>query len=107
MERCRSLLQMEREAAADGGRMGVCMPRWRREPALPLGNKLLRKGGEHGANIWQGEFPLNNTGEDGFKWTAPVDSFQPNKFGLKQMVSIVLTSAFEQNSDVLRNASIT
>lgn len=56
---------------------------------FPWGNKLLRKGGEHGTNIWQGEFPLNNTGEDGYKWTAPVDTFQSNKFGLKQMTGNV------------------
>lgn len=34
------------------------------------------------ANIWQGEFPLQNTKADGFFTTAPVKSFPPNAFGL-------------------------
>jgi formylglycine-generating enzyme required for sulfatase activity len=34
------------------------------------------------ANIWQGEFPAKNSGEDGYPGTAPVMSFPPNGFGL-------------------------
>lgn len=34
------------------------------------------------ANIWQGVFPRENRGEDGFLTTAPVGSFAPNAFGL-------------------------
>ncbi|XP_062356446.1 formylglycine-generating enzyme isoform X2 [Cinclus cinclus] len=37
---------------------------------FPWGNKLQPKG-QHYANIWQGEFPTNNTAEDGYKGTAP------------------------------------
>ncbi|XP_019284303.2 formylglycine-generating enzyme isoform X2 [Panthera pardus] len=37
---------------------------------FPWGNKLQPKG-QHYANIWQGEFPVTNTGEDGFRGTAP------------------------------------
>lgn len=33
-------------------------------------------------NIWQGEFPTSNTAEDGFLGTAPVNSFEPNGYGL-------------------------
>lgn len=40
---------------------------------FPWGNKLQPKG-QHYANIWQGEFPVTNTGEDGFQGTAPVSS---------------------------------
>ncbi|XP_026690736.2 formylglycine-generating enzyme isoform X2 [Ciona intestinalis] len=40
-------------------------------------------------NIWQGEFPKGNTAEDGYAATAPVDSFQPNKFGLFNTVGNV------------------
>lgn len=40
---------------------------------FPWGNKLQPKG-QHYANIWQGEFPVTNTGEDGFRGTAPVSS---------------------------------
>ncbi|XP_068940162.1 formylglycine-generating enzyme isoform X2 [Petaurus breviceps papuanus] len=36
----------------------------------PWGNKLQPKG-QHYANIWQGEFPVSNTGEDGYRGTAP------------------------------------
>nr|XP_020742716.1 sulfatase-modifying factor 1 isoform X2 [Odocoileus virginianus texanus] len=37
---------------------------------FPWGNKLQPKG-QHYANIWQGEFPVTNTAEDGFRGTAP------------------------------------
>jgi len=45
----------------------------------------LTPGGKHMANTWQGEFPINNTLEDGFEFTAPVGSFPPNGFGLFEM----------------------
>lgn len=41
------------------------------------------------ANIWQGEFPKVNTGEDGYIFTAPVTEFPPNKFGLHNMAGNV------------------
>ncbi|MCM3763642.1 formylglycine-generating enzyme family protein [Neobacillus niacini] len=47
----------------------------------PWGNELL-KDGIHQCNIWQGRFPFENTEDDGFIGTAPVDSFAPNNFGL-------------------------
>ena len=34
------------------------------------------------ANIWQGVWPYENTGADGFVGTAPVKSFPPNPYGL-------------------------
>lgn len=34
------------------------------------------------ANIWQGPWPYENTGKDGFVTTAPVRSFPPNAYGL-------------------------
>jgi formylglycine-generating enzyme required for sulfatase activity len=37
------------------------------------------------ANIWQGQFPYNNTARDGYVRTAPVKSFQPNGYGLYDM----------------------
>jgi len=39
-------------------------------------------GGEHRMNVWQGTFPSENTLDDGYLGTAPVDSFTPNGFGL-------------------------
>lgn len=34
------------------------------------------------ANIWQGAWPYENTGEDGYILTSPVKSFPPNAYGL-------------------------
>jgi formylglycine-generating enzyme required for sulfatase activity len=46
-----------------------------------------RKANSDGSkmNIWSGEFPLKNNGEDGFRFTAPVTAFKPDKLGLKHM----------------------
>ena len=50
----------------------------------PWGDKL-RPGGEHRCNIWQGEFPKHDTGDDGYAGTSPVNAFAPNDFGLNSM----------------------
>ncbi|MCD2137916.1 formylglycine-generating enzyme family protein [Salinicoccus halitifaciens] len=47
---------------------------------FPWGNDL--EPGRHMCNIWQGEFPMDNTKDDGYIGTAPVDSFEPNGYGL-------------------------
>ncbi|GAA3571436.1 formylglycine-generating enzyme family protein [Amycolatopsis ultiminotia] len=47
----------------------------------PWGDELT-PGGTHRCNIWQGRFPVRNTGDDGYLGTAPVDAFPPNGFGL-------------------------
>jgi formylglycine-generating enzyme required for sulfatase activity len=39
-------------------------------------------GGEHRMNVWQGEFPSENTCADGWYGTAPVDEYLPNGYGL-------------------------
>ncbi|MFT5143585.1 MAG: sulfatase modifying factor 1 [Rhodothermales bacterium] len=41
------------------------------------------------ANTWQGEFPVINTGVDGYLDTAPVGSYAPNGFGLYDMAGNV------------------
>ncbi|WP_257348982.1 formylglycine-generating enzyme family protein [Pseudalkalibacillus decolorationis] len=47
----------------------------------PWGNKLKYKG-KHQCNIWQGQFPTENTGADGYMSTAPAKSYSPNGYGL-------------------------
>ncbi|MGW5641628.1 formylglycine-generating enzyme family protein [Saccharopolyspora sp. NPDC003752] len=64
--------EVEWEYAARGGL---------RQARYPWGDELV-PGGEHRCNIWQGRFPVRNTGEDGYVGTAPVDAFPPNGFGL-------------------------
>ena len=43
-------------------------------------------GGKFMANTWQGRFPWENLGEDGFERTSPVGSFPPNGYGLYDMI---------------------
>lgn len=50
----------------------------------PWGNDR-NPNGEWKQNIWQGTFPLKDTGEDGFKTTAAVGNFEANDFGLLDM----------------------
>ena len=50
----------------------------------PWGNEKT-PGGEHRANIYQGRFPFEDRGEDGFTGPAPVASFPPNELGLYDM----------------------
>lgn len=48
------------------------------------GNEL-KPGGKWMANIFEGNFPEGDTGEDGFVGIAPVKSFPPNSYGLYDM----------------------
>src|SRR5258707_13698724 len=45
----------------------------------------FQPGGKHMANTWQGLFPGQNSGEDGFVGTSPVGPFQANGYGLYAM----------------------
>ncbi|RFS20769.1 formylglycine-generating enzyme family protein [Chitinophaga silvatica] len=45
----------------------------------------LKPKGQWPANIFQGDFPWQNTAEDGFTGVAPVKSFPPNAYGLYDM----------------------
>jgi len=55
---------------------------------FPWGDRLTPDG-ELRCNTWQGEFPEHNTGADGYLQTAPVDAFEPNDYGLYNVVGNV------------------
>ena len=71
--------EAEWEYAARGGLVGA---------RYPWGDGEVDEGGWR-ANIFQGSFPVHNTGEDGWLTTAPVRAFEPNGFGLWQPVGNV------------------
>jgi formylglycine-generating enzyme len=71
--------EAEWEFAARGGLEG------RR---FPWGDELV-PGGEHRMNVFQGTFPMTNTDADGFAGTCPVDTYEPNGYGLFNMTGNV------------------
>jgi len=64
--------EAEWEFAAQGGR-GLHKYYWGDD---------LKPAGKWVANIYQGDFPTTNTGEDGFAGIAPVKSYSANPYGL-------------------------
>lgn len=71
--------EAEWEFAARGGAAGKLYA-W--------GNEL-KPGGKWMANIYEGKFPAQDTGDDGFAGLAPVAQFPPNAFGLYDMAGNV------------------
>jgi formylglycine-generating enzyme required for sulfatase activity len=63
--------EAEWEFAARGGLEGK---------RFPWGDELT-PGGVHLCNVWQGECPDRDTGEDGYSAPAPVDAYGPNGYG--------------------------
>jgi formylglycine-generating enzyme required for sulfatase activity len=64
--------EAEWEYAARGGLV---------QQRFPWGDEL-EPGGLHAMNVWQGQFPGENTEADGWYGTAPVDAYPPNGYGL-------------------------
>ena len=58
-------------------------------PRYPWGNAEPDDTSFLPCNIWQGRFPVHDTGADGYTGTAPVHSFEPNGYGLFNMVGNV------------------
>ncbi|MFY9152473.1 MAG: formylglycine-generating enzyme family protein [Prolixibacteraceae bacterium] len=50
----------------------------------PWGNEPVTKG-KSKANVWDGKFPVKNSGLDGFVLAAPVKHFAANSYGLYDM----------------------
>jgi formylglycine-generating enzyme len=48
---------------------------------FPWGDDLTPDG-KHLCNIWQGDFPTTDLAEDGYSAPAPVNSYEPNGYGL-------------------------
>jgi sulfatase modifying factor 1 len=49
----------------------------------------MTPGGQWMANTWQGAFPNQNTGDDGYDGSAPVGRYRPNGYGLFDMIGNV------------------
>ena len=71
--------EAEWERAARGGLEGA---------VYAWGDELMPRGRPM-ANFWQGEFPHENTLDDGWERTSPVGMFPPNGYGLFDMIGNV------------------
>ena len=65
----------------------------------PWGEDLVPESG-YRANTWQGDFPNVNDALDGFVGTAPVYSFEPNDFGLYQMIGNVWEWCYDTTGEI-------
>lgn len=73
----------------------------------PWGDDLTPNG-EHYCNIWQGDFPHENSKEDGYVGTAPVTAFPPNNFGLYNVAGNVwewCSDSFTNNPERIKGFS--
>ena len=75
--------EAEWEFAARGGESGRLYS-WGDESP-----EALAAARRHPANLYQGRFPVGDTGEDGYRGTAPVGQFPPNAYGLHDVAGNV------------------
>lgn len=69
---------------------------------FPWGNEEPNDSDFFPCNIWQGDFPSDNFCADGWRTTAPANSFEPNGLGLYSMVGNV----WEWTADVYKVRSL-
>jgi len=80
---------------------------WGDTPATEAGEGRLKKWK---MNVWQGDFPIKNTKEDGYLSTAPVNSYEPNNYGLYNTIGNVwewtaTKDIIQQGNYILRGGS--
>ncbi|MEX2080143.1 MAG: formylglycine-generating enzyme family protein [Dehalococcoidia bacterium] len=85
--------EAEWEHAARGGLGGA---------RYPWGDVEPDDANSFPCNIWQGSFPANNTGADGYSGLAPARSFEPNGYGLYNMSG----NCWEWTSEAFRVRSL-
>ncbi len=85
--------EVEWEHAARGGLQDV---------KYPWGDEDPNDDNFFPCNIWQGKFPRRNTVADGYETTAPAASFEPNGYGLYNVVGNV----WEWTADPFRIPSL-
>jgi sulfatase modifying factor 1 len=74
---------------------------------FPWGDEL-EPGGRHAMNVWQGNFPSQNTGDDGWLGTAPVDAYEPNGHGMMNISGNVwewCADRFDRQTRAIRGGS--
>jgi formylglycine-generating enzyme required for sulfatase activity len=89
--------EAEWEYAARGGLEGAAYA-W---------GEAFEPEGKPQANYWQGQFPNENTMEDGWERTSPVGIFPPNGFGLYDMIGNVWEWTTDWYSDQTAEAGPT
>ncbi|MDB6454164.1 formylglycine-generating enzyme family protein [Falsirhodobacter sp. 20TX0035] len=90
--------EVEWEHAARGGLM---------DPIYPWGDRAPDDDNFQPCNIWQGQFPTNDLGLDGYRGLAPANSFPANGFGLHNMSGNVWewTAGMQESNRILKGGS--